>query len=196
LNLFSIFLFLFDCLFFQKAALVWSPAPEAAHAHVSKPSPNSGTAGTPPTPAQTPVGVGGAAGSTGGHQQQQQQQQLQQQQQQQQLNNNHHSAAPNHPHHHHHHAHNHHHAHHPHGPSGSSSSALANNNNNNPPAPSQPQAGLMHWMSVMAEHMTSANPHHHDVHYMWNGVEVNNQNILILFWNPSTTTTTTLTRDG
>jgi hypothetical protein len=31
----------------------------------------------------------------------------------------------------------------------------------------------MHWMSVMAEHMTSANPHHHDVHYMWNGVEVN-----------------------
>ncbi|EFX68349.1 hypothetical protein DAPPUDRAFT_260261 [Daphnia pulex] len=112
----------------NKAALVWSPAPEAAHAHVSKPSPNSGTAGTPPTPAQTPVGVGGAAGSTGGHQQQQQQQ-LQQQQQQQQLNNNHHSAAPNHSHHHHHHAHNHHHAHHPHGPSGSSSSALANNNN-------------------------------------------------------------------
>lgn len=37
----------------------------------------------------------------------------------------------------------------------------------------------MHWMSVMAEHMTSANPHHHDVHYMWNGVEVNNQNIFI-----------------
>jgi hypothetical protein len=144
----------------QKAALVWSPAPEAAHAHVSKPSPNSGTAGTPPTPAQTPVGVG-AGGSTGGHQQQHQQQQL---------NNNHHNAAPNH----HHHAHNnhHHHAHHPHGPFGSSASNN-NNNNNPPPTSSQPQAGLMHWMSVMAEHMTSANPHHHDVHYMWNGVEVN-----------------------
>lgn len=138
-----------------KAALVWSPAPEAAHAHVSKPSPNSGSAGTPPTPAQTPVGVGG--GSTGG----------QQQQQHQQHNNNNNHQHPVAPHHHHHHqTHNHHVAHH-HGPSASS----INNNNNNPPTSSQPQAGLMHWMSVMAEHMTSANPHHHDVHYMWNGVE-------------------------
>lgn len=36
----------------------------------------------------------------------------------------------------------------------------------------QPQ-GLVHWMSVMAEHMNNAasTPHHHDpVHYMWNGV--------------------------
>lgn len=30
--------------------------------------------------------------------------------------------------------------------------------------------GLVHWMSVMAEHMN--NPHHDAVHYMWNGVEV------------------------
>lgn len=30
--------------------------------------------------------------------------------------------------------------------------------------------GLVHWMSVMAEHMN--NPHSHDVHYMWNNVEV------------------------
>lgn len=34
--------------------------------------------------------------------------------------------------------------------------------------------GLVHWMSVMAEHMNSGgNPHHDGVHYMWNGaVEV------------------------
>ncbi|XP_066942570.1 zinc finger protein rotund-like isoform X3 [Macrobrachium rosenbergii] len=39
-----------------------------------------------------------------------------------------------------------------------------------PPASQQaaPQ-GLVHWMSVMAEHMN--NPHHDAVHYMWNGVE-------------------------
>ena len=30
--------------------------------------------------------------------------------------------------------------------------------------------GLVHWMSVMAEHMN--NPHHDAVHYMWNGMEV------------------------
>lgn len=30
--------------------------------------------------------------------------------------------------------------------------------------------GLVHWMNVMAEHMN--NPHTHDVHYMWNNVEV------------------------
>lgn len=30
--------------------------------------------------------------------------------------------------------------------------------------------GLVHWMSVMAEHMN--NPHHDAMHYMWNGVEV------------------------
>ena len=43
-----------------------------------------------------------------------------------------------------------------------------------------PTQGLVHWMSVMAEHMNSAaaNPHHDPaaaaaVHYMtWNGVEV------------------------
>jgi hypothetical protein len=35
--------------------------------------------------------------------------------------------------------------------------------------------GLVHWMSVMAEHMN--NPHPHDVHYMWNGVEVSTQSI-------------------
>nr|XP_053640605.1 zinc finger protein rotund-like isoform X1 [Cherax quadricarinatus] len=29
--------------------------------------------------------------------------------------------------------------------------------------------GLVHWMSVMAEHMN--NPHHDAMHYMWNGVE-------------------------
>lgn len=114
------------CFELQKAALVWSPAPEAAHAHVSKPSPGS-AAGTPPTPAPTPGGGGGSHnnnnGANGGHLAQQ-------------------------------------HVNHPggHAPGGP--------NGNNPPA----QAGLMHWMSVMAEHMT--NPHHHDVHYMWNGVEV------------------------
>lgn len=36
-------------------------------------------------------------------------------------------------------------------------------------AANPPSQGLMHWMSVMAEHMN--NPHH-DVHYMWNGIEV------------------------
>lgn len=36
--------------------------------------------------------------------------------------------------------------------------------------------GLVHWMSVMAEHMN--NPHHDAVHYMWNGVEVSTQHSL------------------
>ena len=147
----SVMYFLLLLLFwwwFQKAALVWSPAPEAAHAHVSKPSPNS-AAGTPPTPAPTPGGGGGAG-----------QQQQQQQQHNNNNNNNNTSNSNNNNHHASHHSHHAHLAHH-HAPSGSSS--------NNPPA----QAGLMHWMSVMAEHIT--NPHHHDVHYMWNGVEVRNQ---------------------
>ena len=132
----------------QKAALVWSPAPEAAHAHVSKPSPSS-AAGTPPTPATlTPGhGGGGQANTTttttpGGQQQHNNNNNTNNNN-----NNNHHGL---------------HHQHHHHGPSSSS------NASNNPPT--QQSAGLMHWMSVMAEHMT--NPHHHDVHYMWNGVEV------------------------
>ena len=133
----------------QKAALVWSPAPEAAHAHVSKPSPSS-AAGTPPTPATlTPGhGGGGQANTTttttpGGQQQHNNNNNTNNNNN----NNNHHGL---------------HHQHHHHGPSSSS------NASNNPPT--QQSAGLMHWMSVMAEHMT--NPHHHDVHYMWNGVEV------------------------
>ncbi|KAK8377042.1 hypothetical protein O3P69_013588 [Scylla paramamosain] len=41
--------------------------------------------------------------------------------------------------------------------------------------------GLVHWMSVMAEHMN--NPHHDAVHYMWNGVEVSvpRRTVLTLF---------------
>ncbi|XP_059474772.1 zinc finger protein rotund-like isoform X3 [Neocloeon triangulifer] len=41
-----------------------------------------------------------------------------------------------------------------------------------PPGAATPGSaqGLVHWMSVMAEHMN--NPHSHDVHYMWNNVEV------------------------
>ncbi|CAB3381704.1 Hypothetical predicted protein [Cloeon dipterum] len=41
-----------------------------------------------------------------------------------------------------------------------------------PPGAATPGSaqGLVHWMSVMAEHMN--NPHTHDVHYMWNNVEV------------------------
>ncbi|XP_076052915.1 zinc finger protein rotund-like isoform X3 [Oratosquilla oratoria] len=38
-----------------------------------------------------------------------------------------------------------------------------------PPASQQAPQGLVHWMSVVAEHMN--NPHHDAVHYMWNGME-------------------------
>lgn len=38
--------------------------------------------------------------------------------------------------------------------------------------------GLVHWMSVMAEHMN--NPHHDAVHYMWNGVEVSTHQTRVL----------------
>lgn len=43
------------------------------------------------------------------------------------------------------------------------------------PASGQSQGGLVHWMSVMAEHMNNVtgSNHHDAVHYMWNGgVEV------------------------
>lgn len=43
--------------------------------------------------------------------------------------------------------------------------------------PGGPTQGLVHWMSVMAEHMTNAS-HDNPVHYMWNNVEVCYRNYL------------------
>ncbi|XP_049806198.1 zinc finger protein rotund-like isoform X1 [Schistocerca nitens] len=54
----------------------------------------------------------------------------------------------------------------PHAPHQGKSAAAAAAALHAPPASAQ---GLVHWMSVMAEHINT--PHHDSMHYMWNGVE-------------------------
>ncbi|XP_076365374.1 uncharacterized protein LOC143254306 isoform X3 [Tachypleus tridentatus] len=54
------------------------------------------------------------------------------------------------------------------------SAGLSTSSSAAPVRPVSPSSGLVHWMSMMADHAhmnMPAHPSPHDVHYMWNGVE-------------------------
>ncbi|XP_022245827.1 uncharacterized protein LOC106462783 [Limulus polyphemus] len=63
------------------------------------------------------------------------------------------------------------------------STGLSSSSSAAPVRPVSPSSGLVHWMSMMADHAhmnMPAHPSPHDVHYMWNGVEVKFN--LLLIW--------------